>query len=125
MLPQGTEDWKLKPVCPRLWCTSGTRVCQLSLFSSVSVLHFWLFCPLALQSFLSDVNPPIGSWIRQVRRDCFILPAFCPPSPPHGCNHCQFHSLTSGEFTLLVRKNGRKHQAHGDSPSCVDETESF
>lgn len=48
MLPQGTEDWWLKPVCPRLWCTFGTRVCQLSLFSSVSVLHFWLFCPLAL-----------------------------------------------------------------------------
>ena len=71
MLPRGTEDWKLKPVCPRLWHTSGTRVCQLSLFSSVSVLHLWLFCPLALQSFLSNVNPPAGSWIQQVRRGCF------------------------------------------------------
>lgn len=121
----GHRGLEAEAVCPRLWCTSGTRVCQLSLFSNVSVLHFWLFCPLALQSFLSDVNPPIGSWIRQVRRGCFILPAFCPPGLPRGCNHCQFHSLTSDEFPLLVRKSGRKHQAHGTSPSCADETESF
>ena len=39
------------------------------------------------------------------------------------CDHCQFHSLTSGEFPLPVRKSGRKHQARGTSLSFVDETE--
>ncbi|KAM7234028.1 hypothetical protein CapIbe_016164 [Capra ibex] len=90
-------------------------------------LQLLLQLPVTLRSF-----PPRTSESRrkllQVRRGCFILPAFCPPGLPRGCNHCQFHSLTSALHPYIVSawrspsQEGSAGPCHASMASLVSDS---